>query len=57
MRKDDVDDLVGQVSGKVSVPKGQNDSSLAVYCLGMQKKLNRPVRERYDWGGRKVLRP
>src|SRR5215469_2268895 len=41
----------GQVSGEVFVPKGRNDSSLAVYCLGCGKKPNRPVRERYDWVG------
>jgi hypothetical protein len=28
----------GQVSGKVFVPKGSNDRSLAVYCLGMRDK-------------------
>jgi hypothetical protein len=40
-----------------NVPEGLNDNSLAVYCLGTEKTSSRPVRERYDWVGRNVLRP
>jgi hypothetical protein len=58
-------DFWRQVPRKVFVPKGPDDSSdstelaevLAVYCLGMRKKPNRPVRERYDWVGGNILRP
>jgi len=39
----------GQVSTVAFVPQGLNDSSLAVYCLGIEKKSSRPVTERYDW--------
>ena len=47
----------GQVSRVAFVPKGLNDGSLAVYCLGYRKNRTVPLGNGMIVVGRRVLRP